>query len=55
MSTDLRSFRLAGAAFTVRYIPVGTEAGSVGDYMDDVAPGSKAGYHTQQTHTGWPE
>jgi regulator of RNase E activity RraA len=35
-----RGFRLAGAAFTVRYGPVGTEPGSVGDYIDDLAPGS---------------
>lgn len=31
---------LAGPAFTVRYLPVGTEAGTVGDYVDDVPPGS---------------
>ncbi|MER5450373.1 RraA family protein [Streptomyces sp. NPDC002766] len=35
-----RGFRLAGPAFTVRYGPVGTEPGSVGDYIDDLAPGS---------------
>ena len=34
-----RSFRLAGRAFTVRMVPVGQSAGSVGDYIDDVAPG----------------
>lgn len=34
-----RSFRLAGRAFTVRYVPVGTERGSVGDYIDDLEPG----------------
>jgi regulator of RNase E activity RraA len=34
-----RSFRLAGRAFTVRYVPVGTTRGSVGDYIDDLGPG----------------
>jgi 4-hydroxy-4-methyl-2-oxoglutarate aldolase len=34
-----RSFRLAGRAFTVRYVPVGTTRGSVGDYIDDLEPG----------------
>ncbi|MDJ0978152.1 MAG: RraA family protein [Erythrobacter sp.] len=33
-------FRLAGRAFTLRYVPVGGEPGTVGDYIDDVAPGS---------------
>ncbi len=31
---------LVGRAFTVRMLPAGTHAGSVGDYIDDVAPGS---------------
>ena len=35
-----RTFRLAGPAFTVRYVPVGTDPGSVGDYIDDLAPGT---------------
>jgi regulator of RNase E activity RraA len=34
-----RSFRLAGRAFTVRYVPVGTSRGTVGDYVDDLQPG----------------
>jgi len=34
-----RSFRLAGRAFTVRYVPVGTQRGTVGDYIDDLEPG----------------
>jgi 4-hydroxy-4-methyl-2-oxoglutarate aldolase len=34
-----RRFRLAGRAFTVRYVPVGVSRGSVGDYIDDLAPG----------------
>lgn len=33
-----RSFRLVGRAFTVRYVPVGTDIGSVGDYIDDLGP-----------------
>lgn len=32
-------FRLAGRAFTVRYTPAGAARGTVGDYIDDVAPG----------------
>lgn len=32
-------FRLTGRAFTVIYGPAGTPAGTVGDYIDDVAPG----------------
>lgn len=35
-----RNFRMAGSAFTVRYAPVGTTGGTVGDYIDDVPPGS---------------
>jgi 4-hydroxy-4-methyl-2-oxoglutarate aldolase len=31
--------RLAGPAFTIRMVPVGVHGGSVGDYIDDVAPG----------------
>ena len=34
-----QSFRLAGRAFTVRYVPVGVSGGTVGDYIDDLAPG----------------
>lgn len=33
-------FRLAGRAFTLLYGPVGKPAGSVGDFIDDVPPGS---------------
>ena len=33
-------FRLAGRAFTILYGPAGTPPGTVGDYIDDVAPGS---------------
>lgn len=31
--------RMVGRAFTVRYLPVGAVKGTVGDYIDDVAPG----------------
>lgn len=31
---------MAGPAFTVRYVPVGDPHGTVGDYIDDVPPGS---------------
>lgn len=34
------SFRLLGAAVTVRYAPRGGESGTVGDYIDDVPPGA---------------
>lgn len=34
-----RRFRLAGRAFTVRYVPVGMSRGTVGDYIDDLEPG----------------
>lgn len=34
-----RSMRLAGPAFTIRMLPVGSTGGSVGDYIDDVLPG----------------
>ncbi|MDQ7049739.1 MAG: RraA family protein [Enterobacterales bacterium] len=37
----LKNYTLAivGAAYTVKYIPVGTPAGTVGDYIDDVEEG----------------
>ncbi|GCE38121.1 Demethylmenaquinone methyltransferase [Rhodococcus wratislaviensis] len=35
-----RSVRLVGRAFTVRYVPVGDDAGTVGDYIDDLEPGT---------------
>lgn len=34
------SFRLAGRAYTILYGPAGSPPGTVGDYIDDVAPGS---------------
>jgi 4-hydroxy-4-methyl-2-oxoglutarate aldolase len=33
-------FRLTGRAFTILYGPAGRPAGTVGDYIDDVPPGS---------------
>jgi regulator of RNase E activity RraA len=33
-------FRLTGRAFTILYGPAGTPPGTVGDYIDDVPPGS---------------
>ena len=36
----VRDSRLAGRAFTVRYVPVGTDRGTVGDYIDDLEPGT---------------
>lgn len=32
--------RMVGRAFTVRYAPAGVPAGTVGDYVDDLAPGT---------------
>lgn len=37
-----RSFRLAGAAFTVKYVPAGSPPGTVGDFVDDLGPGQVA-------------
>jgi regulator of RNase E activity RraA len=34
--------RMAGPAYTVRYVPAGDPKGTVGDYIDDIAPGSVA-------------
>jgi len=34
------TFRLTGRAFTILYGPAGKPAGTVGDYIDDVAPGT---------------
>lgn len=35
-----RTMRFAGPAFTIRMLPVGLTGGVVGDYIDDVTPGS---------------
>ena len=32
--------KMAGTAYTVRYVPIGTVKGTVGDYIDDVQPGA---------------
>ncbi len=32
-------YRMAGRAYTLKYIPVGVIKGTVGDYIDDVPPG----------------
>lgn len=34
-----RRFRLVGQAWTLRYAPVGVDAGTVGDYIDDLGDG----------------
>src|SRR5579862_956727 len=34
------SFRLAGRAFTILYGPAANPPGTVGDYIDDIPPGS---------------
>lgn len=34
------AFRLAGPAFTIRYVPCGTHGGTVGDYIDDLPEGT---------------
>lgn len=36
----VRSMRFAGPAFTIRMVPVGLSGGVVGDYIDEVEPGS---------------
>lgn len=41
-------FRLAGPAFTIRYVPCGTLGGTVGDYIDDLAEGTVVALDNQQ-------
>jgi regulator of RNase E activity RraA len=33
-------FRVAGPAFTIRYTPADSSAGTVGDFLDEVPPGA---------------
>jgi regulator of RNase E activity RraA len=40
ISPRASSFRMTGRAWTLLYGPAGSPAGTVGDYIDDVAPGS---------------
>jgi 4-hydroxy-4-methyl-2-oxoglutarate aldolase len=35
-----QGFRIAGPAFTIRYVPCGTHGGTVGDYIDDLPQGT---------------
>jgi 4-hydroxy-4-methyl-2-oxoglutarate aldolase len=41
-------FRLAGPAFTIRYVPCGTLGGTVGDYIDDLEEGTVVALDNQQ-------
>lgn len=41
-------FRVAGPAFTVRYVPCGTRGGTVGDYIDDLEIGTVVALDNQQ-------
>ena len=41
-------FRAAGPAFTIRYVPCGTRGGTVGDYIDDLGPGTVVALDNQQ-------
>lgn len=36
------NFKMIGRAFTIKYGPVGTEHGTVGDFIDDIQPGQIA-------------
>lgn len=35
-----RHFKLAGPAYTLKYVPCGTKGGTVGDYIDDLPAGT---------------
>ena len=37
------TFRAAGPAFTIRYVPSGTRGGTVGDYIDGLPAGTTSG------------
>ena len=40
-------FRIAGPAFTIRYVPCGTQGGTVGDYIDDLPAGTVVALDSQ--------
>jgi regulator of RNase E activity RraA len=42
------TFRMAGPAFTVRYVPCGVHGGTVGDYIDDLPEGTVVTLDNQQ-------
>jgi regulator of RNase E activity RraA len=42
------AFRMAGPAFTVRYVPCGVHGGTVGDYIDDLPEGTVVTLDNQQ-------
>jgi 4-hydroxy-4-methyl-2-oxoglutarate aldolase len=46
------TFRLCGVAFTVRYGPADSPPGTVGDYLDDVAPGQVVMLDNQGSSVG---
>ncbi len=46
------SFTLCGVAFTVRYAPADSPPGTVGDYLDDVAPGEVVMLDNQGSSVG---
>ena len=39
ISPVISGLKMAGRAFTVKYVPVGSVKGTVGDYIDDLGPG----------------
>ena len=45
-------FRAAGPAFTIRYVPCGTRGGTVGDYIDDLGPGTVVALDNQLVDRG---
>lgn len=42
------SFRVAGPAFTIHYVPCGIHGGTVGDYIDDLPEGTVMALDNQQ-------